>query len=378
MRSDLFPALFSRHAQAYEHRLDAVMARGEARGRERLLELVEAGPGMRVDHSAGHARVPRPVGGWIPPRIKSPSEVERLVSDARRANLNTLLVQVRKTGDAYFNRSDEPRAKEIKGPHDFDPLGYLIRLAHASSPRIEVHAWVNTFFAGQSSRVFVEHGGAWASRTDGGDTGGFLDPGVPEVQAYLHRIFIDLARNYDVDGIHLDFVRYPGMTWGYNPSALELYRKETGATRNPDPAADSWQAWRRDRVSAFVRDLHSDLKQQKPSAKLSAALICFGAGPLSAAAWTSTSAYSSVFQDWRGWILKGYLDFGVPMNYDSEWSTREQRWFDRWLAFEKDSGFADRVVVGVGVFLGLLTFPWAPTAGGGDLFLCLDVGVRHR
>src|SRR5258708_8522829 len=50
-------------------------------------------------------------------------------------------------------------------------------------------------------------------------------------------------------------------------------------------------------------------------------------------------------------MVKGYIDFGVPMNYDSDWSPREARWFDQWLAFEKDSGFANRVVTGVGVFL---------------------------
>jgi uncharacterized lipoprotein YddW (UPF0748 family) len=285
------------------------------------------------------------------PGIKSPAQVEKLVADASRANLNALLVQVRKTGDAYFNRADEPRAKDISGPRDFDPLAYLIRLAHAAVPRIEVHAWVNTFFAGESSRVFVQHGRSWASRTVDGQTGGFLDPGVPEVQIYLHHVFMDLARNYDIDGIHLDFVRYPGDTWGYNPAAVSSYMLQTAAKSIPDPGDAQWQAWRRDRVTAFVRDLHADLQAVKPSVRLSAALICYGGGPLSAAGWTATSAFTSVYQDWREWIVRGYLDFGVPMNYDSDWSAREQRWFDRWLAFEKDSGFANHVVIGVGVFL---------------------------
>ena len=80
--------------------------------------------------------------------MKSPAQVEKLVADAHRANLNALIVQVRKAGDAYFNRSDEPRATDILGPPDFDPLAYVIRLAHAAIPRIEVHAWLNTFFAG--------------------------------------------------------------------------------------------------------------------------------------------------------------------------------------------------------------------------------------
>jgi uncharacterized lipoprotein YddW (UPF0748 family) len=89
---------------------------------------------------------------------------------------------------------------------------------------------------------------------------------------------MDMARNYDVDGLHMDFVRYAGATWGYTPSSLAQYRSDTGATGTPAPDDGRWQAWRRDRVTAFVRDLHNDLKQKNPSVKLSAALICFGGG----------------------------------------------------------------------------------------------------
>src|SRR2546428_5944235 len=83
--------------------------------------------------------------------MKSPAQVEKLVADAHRGNLNALIVQVRKRGDAYFNQRDEPRATDILGPQEFDPLAYLIQLAHDSTPRIEVHAWLNTFFVGDSS-----------------------------------------------------------------------------------------------------------------------------------------------------------------------------------------------------------------------------------
>lgn len=285
------------------------------------------------------------------PGIKSPMQVEKLVADAHRANLNTLIVQVRKAGDAYFNKSDEPRARDISGPRDFDPLDYVIRLAHSSMPRIEVHAWINTFFTGASSRVYLQRGDEWGNRTSDGSTGGYLDPGVPEVQIYMHRIFMDVARNYDVDGLHMDFVRYPGSTWGYSPAAVQLYMLESGTTAPPSPGDPQWQAWRRARVTAFVRDLHQDLQSEKPTVRLSGALICFGSGPLTAPDWTRTSAFSSVFQDWRDWIVNGYIDFGVPMNYDSDWSGLEKVWFGRWLAFEKDSGFANRVVTGVGAFL---------------------------
>jgi len=283
--------------------------------------------------------------------MRSPQQVEKLVADAQRANINTLIVQVRKRGDAYFNRSIEPRAADIQGPIEFDPLEYLLRLAHGAAPRIEVHAWVNVYFAGQTSLVYVQQGDTWGNRANDGATSGFLDPGVPEVGIYTQRVFLDLVRNYDIDGLHLDYIRYPGVTWGYSASAVALYKLQAGVTRTPGPADPKWQAWRRARVTAFVRDLRHELKIEKPSLKLSGALICFGGGPFDASGWTSTSAYNSVFQDWRSWLVKGYFDFGVPMNYDSDWIDQQKAWFDRWIAFEKDSGFANRVVIGVGGFL---------------------------
>jgi uncharacterized lipoprotein YddW (UPF0748 family) len=285
------------------------------------------------------------------PGIKSASQIEKLVADAKRANVNTLIVQVRKRGDAYFNKSIEPRASDIQGPLDFDPLDYLLRLAHSSSPRIEVHAWVNVYFTGQTSLAYTLHGADWGNKANDGAPSGFVDPGVPEVAIYTHRVFMDLVRNYDIDGLHLDYVRYPGATWGYSASSIALFKLQTGMTRTPGPADPTWQAWRRARVTNFVRDLQHELTLEKPAVKLSAALICYGGGPVDWGGWPYTSAYSSVFQDWRSWLVNGYLDFGVPMNYDSDWSAREQEWFDRWINFEKDSRIANRVVVGVGAFL---------------------------
>ena len=162
--------------------------------------------------------------------IKSPAQVEKLVADAHRANLNALLVQVRKRGDAYFNLADEPRAADITGSRGFDPLGYLIRLAHASTPRIQVHAWVNTFFVGETSGAYLKHPD-WVDRAIDGSTGGYLDPGVPAVQAYTHRVFMDIALRYDVDGVHLDFIRYPGADWGYSAEALRLFKLAGGSFR---------------------------------------------------------------------------------------------------------------------------------------------------
>ena len=285
--------------------------------------------------------------------MKSQAQVEKLVSDAHRANLNALIVQVRPRGNSYFNVSDEPRATDIIGPQDFDPLAYVIRLAHAATPRIEVHAWLNVFFVGNTSAIYRLHGAQWGNVDFNGTKSGFFDPGSSEVQIYTHKVFMDVARNYDVDGLHMDFVRYPGVEWGYSPGAISLYQIQTKTTGVPDPYDERFKTWRRFRLTTFVQGLHADLKSVKPNVKLSAALISFGGGPASAslADWAGTSAYQSVFQDWRAWMIKGYLDFGVPMNYDSDWSDLEQYWFGQWLDFEKDSGFGNRILTGVGAFM---------------------------
>ena len=84
------------------------------------------------------------------------------------------------------------------------------------------------------------------------------------MRAYTHQgIFIDLARNYDIDGLHLDYVRYPAPDLGLQPGggrALYMLARR-GTTRAPAPADPNRQAWRRAQVTAFVRDLHHELKQ---------------------------------------------------------------------------------------------------------------------
>ena len=76
--------------------------------------------------------------------IKTPEQVDKLIADAQRANVNALIVQVRRRGDAYFNRALEPRTEDPALQPGFDALQYLIDKAHSGSPRIEVHAWLAT------------------------------------------------------------------------------------------------------------------------------------------------------------------------------------------------------------------------------------------
>src|SRR5207248_103031 len=98
--------------------------------------------------------------------IKTPKQVDKLVADAGRGNLNTLIVQVRPRGDAYFNNSIEPRSSDPGlAPAPYDPLAYLLEKAHSAEPRLEVWAWLNTYVVNRSSQVFQQHGQDWGNRT---------------------------------------------------------------------------------------------------------------------------------------------------------------------------------------------------------------------
>lgn len=285
--------------------------------------------------------------------IKNPRQADQLIKRAQRAHLNTLLVQVRPHGDAYFRRGVEPATDDIDVPAgSFDPLAYIIRRAHNANPPLEVHAWLNTFYVGKSSEVYQLHGAEWGNRTYAGDAGGFLDPGVPAVRDYTREVFMQVVRDYSVDGIHMDFVRYPdGGDWGYSQIALDRFNQATGGTGKPKPDDPAWEQWRRDQVTAFVRDLHSDVAASWPRVKLSGALIAYGKGPESDDEWRRSRTYTEVYQDWATWFARGYLDLGLPMNYDRDSSPRQQGWFRAWTAWEKAHLADGRLLIGIGAFL---------------------------
>ena len=287
--------------------------------------------------------------------IKSPGQVDTLIQRAHQGNLNALFVQVRKRGDAYFLKGVEPEASDVDYPGhpNWDPLAYLVQKAHTANPPLQVHAWMNTFYVGQSSAVFQDYGPEWGDLRSNGsnDDYGYLDPGIPAVRAYTEEVMTEVVRRYNVDGIHLDYVRYPdGGDWGYSALALAQYALDTGNTARPAPGDPAFQQWRRDQVTIFVREMHLKIQAIRPSVKLSAALIAYGPGPQSQSDWVHTRTYSDVYQDWSTWIRDGYLDFGVPMNYDRDSSPSQKTYYQRWVAWERSQFGPGRVLVGVGAF----------------------------
>ncbi len=309
--------------------------------------------------------------------IKTPEQVAQLVWDVQAANANTIIAQVRRRGDALYNRTLEPRAAELRGRPDFDPLASLIEAAHAATPAIEVHAWIAVAPVAavaapppDPQHIYHSHGPAaagdalWLSAAEDGslvseDTY-LLDLGHPAACQHIVDVALSLVRNYDLDGLHLDRVRYGGPQFGYNPVSVARFRAANaggggaaagGSASRPASTDPAWQQWRRDQVTHLVRQIYLEAISLKPQIKVSAATVPWGAGPTSDEEWRRGSAMTGVYQDWLGWLREGIVDMVLPMNYDREADARQRQWFDRWIEWEKDHRAGRHLVIGLGAFL---------------------------
>jgi uncharacterized lipoprotein YddW (UPF0748 family) len=303
--------------------------------------------------------------------FKTPEQVDRLVADARRAHVNALFVQVRRRGDSYYSRSLEPRTEDGSLQPGFDALEYIIDKAHNGSPRLEVHAWVVAMCIwGDKDRAprdpkhpFNLHGpntegrDNWIMRRNDGAVWGdsyYIDPGHPDVVQHTVDTLTHLVREYDVDGLHMDRLRYyegeSDKRWGYNKVSVERFNARYGRSGDPDPLDPQWADWRREQMTALVRRVYLETTAVKPDLRVSAAVVPWGSGPKSDNEWLKMSAYTTVFQDWRGWLEEGILDLAVPMNYFRE-SAGQGAWLDRWVAFQRERQYERGTASGLALYL---------------------------
>ncbi|MEM7762076.1 MAG: family 10 glycosylhydrolase, partial [Cyanobacteria bacterium P01_A01_bin.40] len=216
----------------------------------------------------------------------------------------------------------------VKG---WDPLKAAVKLAHERG--MELHAWVWTFAAvNQRHNTILDlprnHLGPvlsrhpdWAitdhegSRFHYSSGKVFLDPANPEVREYLLALITEIATNYQIDGIHLDYIRYPfqsptgKMTYGYGTAAREQFQKLTGFDPiELDPLHPLWSRWtdfRIEQVDSFVEAVSQNLQQLRPELTLSTAVF-----PM-----PKQERLSKIQQSWEKWVNKEWIDMLIPMTY---------------------------------------------------------------
>ena len=308
-------------------------------------------------------------GLWVDafgPGLKTPAQVAQMVKDARSLGVNTLFVQTIRRADCLCNRSSVPRATDSDLTPGFDPLAEVIKLAHAQG--IRVFAWVSVTGAGNAAapntspqHILRAHGPnagvqSWVNRRpDGSYLEGsdiWLDAGIPQAADYMVQSILSIVKNYDIDGIQLDRIRYPdGGVWGYSPQALARYRTETGNKGTPLPSDLAWINWKREQITALVRRVVLETRRLKPQVWTSAATITYGAPPADLSGFQKSRTYSDVLQNWPAWTEEGLIDLNVLMNYKQDLVPNHIAWFDDWNKFALSVRGKAEVAAGTALYL---------------------------
>lgn len=290
--------------------------------------------------------------------LTSPEKIHQLVNSAADNGFNTLIVQIRGRGDAYYNSRVEPRAAELKDqPLTFDPLA--LTLAEAHKRGLKVHGWINTnllanldALPAHPDHVYNKHPEwlavpkpvaaelhdmsprdpsyrqkivEWSKANRGELEGVYTGPANPKVRDHIYNIWMDVLKRYPVDGLHFDYVRFASPDFDYSRTSLKNFRKwlepqltsderrglKEAIKNNPLAAPEMFAAkfadFQRAQVTTLVERIYKGVKKRRPEALVSAAVFA-----------NDENAYTRRFQDWRRWLQMGILDVACPMAYTTD------------------------------------------------------------
>ena len=272
--------------------------------------------------------------GWYPGDWKRTC---RVLNDA---GLNAVFPNVMWAGKAHYPSRHLPGSKtlDLFG----DQLAQCVSAADACG--IEVHAWKVCWNLGNAPPDFVatmKKEGRLQQQANG-SIQNWLCPSHPRNLQHELNAIEEVARNYDVDGIHLDYIRFPSVRSCYDPTCRRAFEKHLGRTSTGWPKSvqeggrdqAAFRTWRAAQITSFVRSVRVSLRRINPKLDLSAAVYR-----------RYPSCRDSLGQDWGRWLEEDLVDFVCPMSYTEDTLnftnvTRDQ------LALPRAAG---RVMPGIGV-----------------------------
>ena len=270
--------------------------------------------------------------------ILDSSSVDSVYNFAIKNKVNKLFYQVRFRGDALYNSELVPKHEKLDSI--FDPLNYI--LEKVDSTDIEIHAWFNTYILWSSDKKPINenhlyynceecfevdlngksdisiplhqiHSKSWE--------GIYLSPLNPDVNTHLLNVINELIKNYNIHGIHLDYLRYQDNFYGYNQYGLKEF--EDKFLINPvdlkrgiiserfgynkeyvDSMQTNWEQFKINKITQFVRSIKYLILNDSLNLKVSAAVKP-----------DMLEAKYRWFQDWESWIEEDIIDFCIIMNY---------------------------------------------------------------
>lgn len=287
-------------ALASEHYPESVAAAHAARGHMReayYLCLRPVTPEFRAiwEH---HATGPYP-GNWA-------AAASALASNGFTAVFPNMLWG----GLAHYDSAVLPHSAEYAAHGD--QVAACVQAAHAHG--LQVHVWKVNWNLSGAPQSFIDTLRA-ANRTQvssGGQPADWLCPSHPDNFALETNSMLEVVRNYAVDGIHSDYIRYPDGDHCYCSGCGARFQAQTGLAVTNWPGQvlaagalrNAFLDWRREQITRLVSAVYAGAKAIRPGVKVSAAVFPDAA-----------SAYDGVGQDWRRWVRDGLLDFVCPMDY---------------------------------------------------------------
>ena len=243
-------------------------------------------------------------------RERQKQELIDILDRLKAIHINTVLLQTRVRGSVIYPSKIEPWDVALTGQYGmdpgYDPLQFAIDECHKRG--MELHAWVVTIPAykvaqtkqmgktgihAKKANLIKKHNDQY-----------YLDPGQPGTADYLVEICSEIVRNYDVDGLHFDYIRYPENAGSFPDG--DSYKKY-GNGRNK-------AQWRRNNVTHIVRSIYQRVKTLKPWVRISSSPVgkFRDTQRFSARGW---NCYDAVYQDAQGWLREGIHDALYPMMY---------------------------------------------------------------
>ena len=243
-------------------------------------------------------------------RQKQQQELIEILDQLKEAGINTVLFQARTRGDVLYRSEIEPYnailTGKVGGDPGYDPLAFAIDECHKRG--MECHAWMVALPLG--GRRHVSSLGKKSVNRRHPDIclaykrEYFLNPGHPGTKKYLMSLVQEIVTRYDIDGIHLDYLRYPERARRF-PDRYDFRKNNNGRTL---------EQWRRDNISEILRHIYNGVKQLKPWVKVSTSPVgkYRDVTRYSSRGW---NAFHTVYQDVQGWLGEGIQDQVYPMMY---------------------------------------------------------------
>ncbi|BBM86813.1 family 10 glycosylhydrolase [Candidatus Uabimicrobium amorphum] len=259
---------------------------------------------------------------------KCRENIKRCFADMAKANFNAVFFQIRGEADVLYPSKLEPWSELIGGKDPgFDPL--KLAIAEARKYGIQFHAYINpvpmVLWVDQKppqnkNHIFYKHGphsdDSWVCIDEDGKVMDakaaayyYFSMGNPKVQEYLRTVIRDLVTRYDIDGLHLDRIRYPGPQYSHDKPTVQRFRS------HGNPNHHSWQDWQREQLNKFINDVYAEVSAVNPKIVLSCASWGIYSRYHVPGYETFSSGYHDYFQDSWSWIHGGMMDILVPMIY---------------------------------------------------------------